>query len=208
NLKEKPPERFDSPLVLVPVRLTKTKGVRDVYALEAETSDAEINPILRHYLKQLYEIDLPEQIDLSTPPLETLHHYLAAKILASEPAVTVAKICRPRIQLIQARAQRRLDQYRRRVRLSGRGIRSYLDLDYSYDPENYHPLGLRLFQTRIRPPETQLQFILTEKPRPRTFMIPSLESPAVEKEHLLYSLSQEETKPFRSGFDLCTIHPA
>src|SRR5262249_49488548 len=48
NLKEKPPERFDSPLVLVPVRLTKTKGVRDVYALEAQTSDAEINPILRH----------------------------------------------------------------------------------------------------------------------------------------------------------------
>ncbi|HEV3119230.1 MAG TPA: DUF4011 domain-containing protein, partial [Gemmataceae bacterium] len=26
NLKEKPPERFDSPLVLLPVRLTKTKG--------------------------------------------------------------------------------------------------------------------------------------------------------------------------------------
>ena len=34
NLKEKPPERFDSPLVLLPVRLTKTKGVRDVYTLE------------------------------------------------------------------------------------------------------------------------------------------------------------------------------
>ena len=31
NLKEKPPERFDSPLVLLPVRLTKTKGVRDVH---------------------------------------------------------------------------------------------------------------------------------------------------------------------------------
>jgi predicted DNA-binding WGR domain protein len=205
NLKEKPPERFDSPLVLVPVRLTKTKGVRDVYALEAQTSDAEINPVLRHYLKQLYDIDLPEGIDLSNTPLETLYDYLAAKIQASEPAVTVAKIDRPRIQLIQARAQRRLDQYRRRVRLSGRGIRSFLDLDYSYDPENYHPLGLRLFQAHIRPPETQLQFILADKPRPRTFMLPSPQSPAVEKERLLYSLAEEEANPFRWEFDLCNI---
>src|SRR5439155_27889 len=49
NLKEKPPERFDSPLVLLPVRLTKTKGVRDVYHLEPVTTEAEINPILRYY---------------------------------------------------------------------------------------------------------------------------------------------------------------
>ena len=47
NLKEKPPERFDSPLVLLPVRLTKTKGVRDVYTLEPVGTEAEINPVLR-----------------------------------------------------------------------------------------------------------------------------------------------------------------
>ena len=31
NLKEKPPARFESPLLLLPVQLIKTKGVRDVY---------------------------------------------------------------------------------------------------------------------------------------------------------------------------------
>ena len=38
NLKESPVERFVSPLVLIPVRLTKTKGIRDTYSLEALSS--------------------------------------------------------------------------------------------------------------------------------------------------------------------------
>jgi predicted DNA-binding WGR domain protein len=205
NLKEKPPERFDSPLVLLPVRLTRTKGVRDVYALEPQGTEAEINPVLRHHVKQLYAIELPEQIDLASTTLDALHELLATRIQASEPAVTVEKIERPRIQLIHARAQRRLEQYQRRVRLSGRGIRSFLDVDYSYDADNFHPLGLRLFQTRIRPPETQLRTIVAEKPRPRRFMLPSVEAPAAEKERLLYSLAEEETNPYHWEFDLCNV---
>ena len=171
NLKEKTRDRFDSPLVLLPVRLTKTKGVRDVYALEPQSSEAEINPVLRHYLKQLYAIDLPESIDLASTTLDTLYEVLATRIQASEPAVTVEKIDKPRIQLIHAQAQRRLDQYRRRSRLSGRGVRSFLDIDYSYDQDNFHPLGLRLFQTRIRPSSTNLRTIVAEKPAPRRYMV-------------------------------------
>jgi hypothetical protein len=205
NLKAKPPERFDSPLVLLPVRLTKTKGVRDIYALEPAGSEAEINPVLRHYLKQLYAIDLPEQIDLASTGLDELHKVLAARIQASEPAVTVEKIAKPRIQLIHARAQRRLDQYRRRSRLSGRGVRSFHDIDYSYDPDNFHPLGLRLFQTRIRPAATNLHAIVAEKPLPRQFMVPSAEAPAVEKERLLYAQAEEPGNPFHWEFDLCSI---
>jgi predicted DNA-binding WGR domain protein len=205
NLKETPPERFDSPLVLLPVRLTRCKGVRDVYTLEAQSTEAEINPILRYYLKQLYAIELPETLDLASTVLESLHELLAARVQASEPAVTVEKIDRPRIQLIQARAQRRLDQYRRRVRLSGRGVRSFLDIDYSYDLENFHPLGLRLFQTHIRAPATQLSTIVTDKPRPRRFMVPEPEVPATEKDRLLYSLAEDEANPYRWEFDLCNV---
>ncbi|HEV3120168.1 MAG TPA: AAA domain-containing protein, partial [Gemmataceae bacterium] len=205
NLKEKPPERYDSPLVLLPVRLTKTKGVRDIYTLEPQSAEAEVNPILRHYLKQLYAVELPERIDLASTPLEMLYEFLVGRIQSNEPAVTVEKIDRPRIQLIHARAQRRLDQYRRRVRLSGRGVRAFLDLDYSYDRDNFHPLGLRLFQTRIRPADTHLRAIVTESPRPRSFMTPSTESPAADKETLLYSLAEEESNPYRWEFDLCNI---
>ncbi|MBI3408998.1 MAG: WGR domain-containing protein [Planctomycetes bacterium] len=205
NLKEKPPERFDSPLVLLPVELTKTKGVRDVYSLQPLSSDAEVNPVLRHYLKQLFAIDLPETVDLTTTPLETFHALLAAKIQSSEPGVTLEKVDRPRIHLIHARAQRRLELYRRRLKLSGRGIRSFLDLDYSYDRDNFHPLGLRLFQARIRPPETRLRALIEESPRPRTFIQPPLQSSSADRQKLLYTQAEEETNPYHWEFDLCSV---
>jgi superfamily I DNA and/or RNA helicase len=205
NVKEKPAERFDSPLVLLPVRLNKTKGVRDIYTLEPVGTETEINPVLRFYLKQLYAVDLPEFVELTESSLDELYTYLAGKIQASEPAITVEKIDRPRINLIHAKAQRRLDQYRRRVRLSGRGVRSFLDLDYSYDRDNYHPLGLRLFQTRILPVDHRFRNVVEETPRPRTFMAPPVDAPVAEAERQLYSHVEEETNPFRWEFDLCNV---
>jgi superfamily I DNA and/or RNA helicase len=205
NLKEKPPERYDSPLVLLPVRLAKTKGVRDVYTLEPVGTEAEINPVLRFYLNQLYAVDLPEFIDLAQTSLDDLHTHIAGKVQASEPAVTVEKIDKPRITLIHAKAQRRLEQYRRRVRLSGRGVRSFFDMDYSYDRDNYHPLGLRVFQTLIAPAEPRLRTVVEEMPRPRTHMMPVAPAPSEEKERQLYSQVEEEVNPFRWEFDLCNI---
>jgi hypothetical protein len=205
NLKEKPPERLDSPLVLLPVRLTKTKGVRDVHTLEPIGTEAEINPVLRFQLKQLYAVDLPETVDLSKSSLDDLYAYLAGKVQASEPAVTIEKIDKPRINLIHAKAQRRLEQYRRRVRLSGRGVKSFLDIDYSYDRTNFHPLGMRLFQTRITALEPRLRSIVEESPRPRTHMSPPVDAPSAEKERQLYSQAEEETNPYRWEFDLCNV---
>src|SRR5262249_54491211 len=80
NLKEKPPERFDSPLLLLPVRLTKKKGVRDTWLLEATEDEIEVNPVLRHHLKQLYDLDLPERLDLAAAGMDDFHAVLAAKI--------------------------------------------------------------------------------------------------------------------------------
>jgi hypothetical protein len=208
NLKEKPPERFDSPLILLPVRLIKKKGVRDTYALEPLGSEAEVNPVLRYYFKQLYDVALPETLDLTATSLEAFHQELAAKIQVSEPAVTVERIDRPRIQLIQAKAQRRLDQYVRRTHLAGRGIRTLGDLDYSYDPANFHPLGLRLFQSRIRAPQTNLQVMMQQMPRPRIFMAPEAEAapPVAEQERQLYSLNESEaSNPFLWEYDLCSV---
>jgi DNA polymerase III delta prime subunit len=205
NLKEKPPERYDSPLVLLPVRLTKTKGVRDVFMLEPLGTEAEFNPVLRFYLKQLYAVDLPESIDLATGSLDDLHAHIAATVQASEPAVTVEKIDQPRINLLVAKARRRLDQYRRRVRLSGRGVRSFLNIDYSYARENYHPLGLRLFQTRIAPAEPRLRTLAEETPRPRTHVAPVEPPPAEERQRRLYSQAEPETNPFHWEFDLCNV---
>ncbi len=206
NLKEKPVERFDSPLVLLPVELKKKKGIRDTYYLEAVSPEAEVNPVIRHQFKQLYDIDLPEVVDLAATNLDQFFDYLAQKIVASEPAVTLNKIDRPRIELIHDKARRKLDQYRRRARLAGRGIRSFQDLDYSYDQANYHPLGLTLFSTKIRAPATHLRTVIEDKPRPRSFATAEPEPPTAEKERLLYHLQQGgEANPYVWNFDLCSV---
>lgn len=206
NLKEKPVEQYKSPLVLVPVRLKKKKGIRDTYFLEPLTSEAEINPVVRHQFKTLYDIDLPETIDLTQTNLDRFCEYLTGKIKASEPAITLQKIDRPQIALIHDKARRKLDQYRRRARLSGRGIRNFLDLDYSYDPANYHPLGIKLFVAKIRPPSTHLRAMVEEKPRPRRFAAPETKPPVAEKERTFYSLQETgDDNPYLWSFDLCSI---
>jgi len=206
NLKEKPIEQFESPLVLLPVELKKKKGIRDTYTLVAPSPEAEINPVIRHQFKQLYDIDLPEQIDLSSSNLDRFYEYLQSRIEASEAAVTLDKIDRPRIALVYDKARRKLDQYRRRARIAGRGVRSFMDLDYSYDPATYHPLGIKLFSAKIRPPRTHLREIIEEKPRPRTFAAPPPEPPVAEKERSFYSLQEGgEANPYVWGFDLCSV---
>ncbi len=216
NLKESTPVEYESPLVLVPVELTKKKGVRDTFHLKTLDPVAEINPVVRHLFKQLYDIDLPETIDLEKSSLDDLHAFLVHEIESSEPAVSLQKIDRPRIDVIHDRARRRVDQYRRRARLSGRGIRRFLDLDYSYDPANYHPLGLQLFQARVRPAPTRLEVIVGASPTRRQYAVaPETPPPAenkriekrsVEKKQTLYHLRQGgEGNPYVWQFDLCSV---
>lgn len=206
NLKEKPAEQFDSPLILWPVTLKKKKGIRDVYTLEAVSAEVEINPVVRHLFKQLYDIALPEVLDLSATTLDQFFEYLRGKIESSEPAVMLSKLDRPRISLIHDKARRKLDQYRRLARLAGRGVRTFMDLDYSYDPANYHPLGITLFSAKIRPPRTHLEEIVEERPRSRTFAGPSPEPDVVEKERLFFTIQEgREENPYAWSFDLCNV---
>ena len=206
NLKETPVERLVSPLVLIPVRLTKNKGIRDTFSLEALSSEAELNPVVRHQFQQLYNIELPERIDLAETNLDALFDYLAGKIQASEPAVTLTKIDRPRIDLVHEKAKRRLDQYRRSARVAGRGVRSFLDLDYSYDPANYHPLGIKLFSALVRTPGSHLRDILEAKPRPRVFVAPDPSEPVIEREKSFYHVRDAtEANPYLWNFDLCML---
>src|SRR5262249_25123345 len=115
NLKEAPEERIHSPLLLLPVELTKKRGVRDNYMLEPSSTEAEVNPALRHHLKELYNLNLPEFVDLKETTLDQFHELLRTQIQASEPGVTLNKIDRPQIELIHEKARQRVDQYRRRM---------------------------------------------------------------------------------------------
>jgi hypothetical protein len=151
NLKEEPHERFSSPLVLVPVKLKKKRGVRDTWTLQPLSNDAEINPVVRYLFRQIYNIQLPERIDLETTGCDSLYEFISEAIARSEPAVELLKVDRPPIRLLHRDARQRLEQYRKRARLSGRGVRSFRGLDYSYDPATWLPLGIRLFTEYLTP---------------------------------------------------------
>ncbi len=97
NLKEAPNERIHSPLLLLPVELVKKKGIRDNYVLDPTSTEAEVNPALRHHLKELYNLDLPEFLDLKETSLVQFYETLKVQIQASEPGVTFNHIDRPQI---------------------------------------------------------------------------------------------------------------
>jgi AAA domain/Protein of unknown function (DUF4011) len=203
DLKEAPDERIHSPLLLLPVEVDKKRGVRDAFTLAATDDRAEVNPVLRQYLRQRYSIDLPEFVDLSDAgALDALHESLVAQIQATEPGVTLDKVDRPSIDLVLAVARKRLDAYRRKVKLSGRNARSRLGLDYAYLGDHVRPLGVQLFHTYVAP-RAAPDSIMHDPPRPIVWK--AQPDDTITKE--LYSLKQaaDEGGPYRWSFDLTTV---
>lgn len=151
NLKESKDERITSPLLLLPVRITKRKGVKDSYELLADTTVAEVNPALRQHLRQLYAIDLPETWDLGELPVELLRAHVERQARSTEPGITVRTLDRPQIELVRRRAQLRVDQYRKRQRSSTLHPPSAtIKFAYSYEQRDFKPLGIQLFDAMVR----------------------------------------------------------
>ncbi len=201
NLKEAPQERIHSPLLLLPVELVKRKGVKDHYTLQSQGAEAEVNPALRHHLKQLYDLDLPAMIDLRETTLAAFHESLRGLIQATEPGITLALADKPKIQLVHERARQRLDQYRRRMARQGRKVRRACSLDYSYDRADFRPLGLRMFQKLVQPSPLPLRELAGAPPRPRTpFM-----AGAVTERNLFTLVEEAEGNPYSWEFDLCAL---
>ena len=216
NLKEAKEERIHSPLLLLPVELTKKKGVRDNYVLSPTASEAEVNPALRHYLKELYGLNLPEFLDLKESSLDQFYESLKTLIQSSEPGVTLNKIDRPQIELIHEKARQRVDQYRRRMKLSARRERANAKPNYSYDRENFHPLGLQLFLKKVRPAPMPMRDAAGAAPQPRPLYIVdpsgSDESASSEPGRVLetgrrmFALREGNNQnPYSWDFDLCNL---
>jgi predicted DNA-binding WGR domain protein len=208
NLKEATDERVHSPLLLLPVELTKKKGVRDSYVLDPTTSEAEVNPALRHHLRELYNLNLPESVDLKETTLGQFYESLRAQIQASEPGVTLNLIDRPQIELIHEKARQRVDQYRRRQKLQARKRRVAVKPDYSYDRENLRPLGLQLFLDKVRPTPMPLRDVAGAPPQPR---LPQMAGPAepgrvLETERQMFAVRDGDNQnPYAWDFDLCSL---
>jgi len=212
NLKESPNERIHSPLLLLPVELEKKKGIRDTWALEPIGRIAEVNPALRYHLKQLYDLELPEAIDLSETTVETFYELLKNKIKASEPAVDLKKIDQPQIDLVMEKARKRLDRFLQRRRISSRAAKSYENVDYSYSKNSFQPLGLQLFLKKIKPSILPLEHLISDKPVLRQPGITEVGSAEIElpkevvKKRESYRLREGSTEnPYVWDFDLCSL---
>lgn len=202
NLKEAKEARITSPLLLLPVTLEKKKGVRDAVFLTAQSERAEVNPVLRQALEQLYDVTLPESVDVSDPnAIATLNAELLRQLNASEPGLSVMHVDKPRIDMILAQAKKRLDAYRKRVSLSGRAARSHRGFDYSYARSKLHPLGIQLFEHLVYP-SAAANRDLHDEPHPRIFA----HSPEVV-EKALYSLKEGGTGggPYEWAIDSCSV---
>ncbi len=169
DLKNAKNERINSPLILVPATLSKKRGVTDSFQLVTRTKDAQINPALRHHLRALYDIELPEHIDAGDfTAIRALHADLVKQLRRSAKGVELELVEMPRIQLIDRIAKRRLDAFRRKRKRTGSAIRDHEGLAYSYSRKNYEPLGLQIFERDIRIASAPSREMLEDDVKPPT----------------------------------------
>lgn len=197
NLKESPDERITSPLLWLPVEVSKSKGVRDQYMLRCGDTVAEFNPALRHMLRQLYGIELPDDIDLSKVSLADVHADIERQIHASEPGVRLDLQERPQIQLIHRKAVQRVNRFNRR-RNAGRQTIS-TKTDFSYARQDYRPLGFALFEKFVRPSPLPQRLAAGGFSSPRTSHM------AAQTEGLSYALGGNQGHKFAWEMDLTQV---
>jgi hypothetical protein len=210
DLKEDKEERIASPLLLLPIVLERKKGVRDAWTVTASCSIAEVNPALRHVLRQRYGLELPESVDLAETPISAFHARLQDAIQASEPGVTVRLVDRPRIDLVLQKARARTEHHRRRARLTGRGVRRLDDLDYSYDRDNFQPLGLQTFLRRVKRSPIPIALVGGDAVGPRhPRMVSDVQAkddgsdPAVHKRETFVLREDGDANPYAWELDCC-----
>jgi predicted DNA-binding WGR domain protein len=201
NLKEDPDERITSPLLWLPIELAKTKGVRDQYTLCCNEADAEFNPALRHHLRQLYNIELPETVDLNKTTLSEIHQNIEAQIHKTEPGVTLAFQDKPVIQLVHQKAIQRLRQFQLRRGLK-KSNAEMVRPDFSYDKDDYRPLGLALFEKHVRPSPLPQRLAVGAPMPPSTQFMTEVSNSADAK---AYSLGGSEGHRFLWEMDLAQI---
>lgn len=110
DVKNNIPEKIVSPLILLPVHLVKKKGIEDEFALKISDTEAEINPVLAGRLKDLYNIVLPEIIDLSETSLSDVFHLLQKQVQESSQT-TLSLVDKPDVEQIHWKATQLHQKY-------------------------------------------------------------------------------------------------
>jgi signal recognition particle GTPase len=189
-----------SPLLLVAVTLTKKKGLKDQYSLEFMDSEVEINPVLANMLKELYDIRLPERIQLSEPKIESIYELLKLQVEKNNSGIVLDHIDKPQIKLIYSQAKQILTQFNKRSKKK-QALQDQRSLNYSYQQENFQPYGLELFRNYVLTEASSLEYLINSdiKRNPQFFN----ENKTIVRE--FYQLDEGGTNPFRWEFDTCNL---
>jgi predicted DNA-binding WGR domain protein len=199
NFKDYGNEKISTPLILLPVELVKRKGVKDQYVLECPTAEAEINPVLVHYFRELYGIELPDLIDLEESSVEDLVESIRQQAKSSGSEIELDLVDKPRIELVHAAARQAFSRTLRRTRrhTSGLDPRSF---SYSYGNEGFTPLGLQLYQRKVRPAASTFEYIINEDIRP------GVDHARGNNGRSFYNTVEEgDADPYHWEVDLCNV---
>jgi predicted DNA-binding WGR domain protein len=203
NLKEDPEERIQSPLLLVPAELKKNKKLKeDHFILKITDNVAEVNPVLASFLKELYGIELPDFVDLDEMTPEQFYQLLKSQIDAANQGIALNYIQKPRIRLVHNEAKQTVTNFKKRLQRSGKQLSNYKDVGYSYQQQQYKPLGLEIFRQRVEPKRGFLESLGQEDAR----IVPSqLTESIADKRRPSFELSESEGNPYSWDFDMCNI---
>jgi superfamily I DNA and/or RNA helicase/predicted DNA-binding WGR domain protein len=117
NLKEDAEERIESPLLLIPAKIKKIKGLKeDHYVIEIKDNNGEVNPVLINELKDLYGIKLPDFIDLEEMRMDEFYLLLKSQIENSNQGVQLKFTDKPAIQELYNKAKQTVNNYNKRLR--------------------------------------------------------------------------------------------
>jgi predicted DNA-binding WGR domain protein len=199
NFKDYGNEKISTPLLLLPVELVKRKGVKDQYVLECPTVEAEVNPVLVHYFREIYGIELPDMIDLEASSVEDLVSSIRQQAKSSGSEIELDLVEKPRIELVHAAARQAFSRTLRRTRRHASGLdpRSF---SYSYGTEGFTPLGLQLYQRKVRPAASTFEYIINEDIRP------GVDHAKGNGGRSFYNTVEEgDANPYNWEVDLCNV---
>ncbi|WP_298732376.1 AAA domain-containing protein [uncultured Chitinophaga sp.] len=117
NLKEDTAQPIQSPLLLLPVKLKRSKALKEeLFTLEILDNEAIVNPILAHSWKDNFGILLPETVALDKTSMEEFYLALKARIDAAEQGVELQHIHQPDAAALEQTARYTIRQYVKKLR--------------------------------------------------------------------------------------------
>lgn len=201
NLKENANERIQSPLLMIPVELKKSKKLKeDHYTIQILDNAAEVNPVLANQLRELYGIKLPDFVDLDEMSIEQFFDMLKLQIDNSNQGIQLQHIKKPLIKLVHSIAKQTVGSYRKRLRKNN-GLDSYKNISYSYQNEHFKPLGLEIFRQRIETRPSFLEFLINDDIQLGSKQLTAKNS----NERELFELAESANNPYSWDFDTCNM---